>query len=167
MNYVRYIDKTRDYYGKVGYAQEYRWARFEDGPFTPLRKPLAESKAVLISTAALVTLDAQGNPTEEAMVIGTNKMEVFPLHSDWPVEALRSMSEDHDRFQTDMSDVNAFFPISRMRDLVDAGDLGSLAPTFYRLVPNYSQRKILKVDAPEVLERCRQEEVDIALLTPV
>jgi hypothetical protein len=78
-----------------------------------------------------------------------------------------STSEDHDRYQTDMKDVNAFFPIVRMQELLKDGVFGSLSRDFYRTLPNYSHRKTTEVDGPEILRRCREDHVDAALLTPV
>ncbi|PPR19565.1 MAG: hypothetical protein CFH40_02253, partial [Alphaproteobacteria bacterium MarineAlpha10_Bin3] len=51
MNHVRYIDKTRDYYLSQGYDKPYRWANFDDVPFTPLNKPLAESRGEIVYAA--------------------------------------------------------------------------------------------------------------------
>ncbi|MDP7547490.1 MAG: hypothetical protein QGF20_09370, partial [Alphaproteobacteria bacterium] len=42
--YVRYIDKTRDYYLSQGYEKSYVWAHFEDVPFTEPPKPLAKCR---------------------------------------------------------------------------------------------------------------------------
>ena len=50
MTYVRYIDKTREYYRSQGYDKPYKWAHFEDAPFTSVTKPLAESRIALVST---------------------------------------------------------------------------------------------------------------------
>ena len=66
-----------------------------------------------------------------------------------------------------MSDVNTYFPLTRLREFQAEGVLGSLATDFFRLKENYSQRKTMEVDAPEVLRRCREDDVDVALLTPV
>jgi hypothetical protein len=66
-----------------------------------------------------------------------------------------------------MSDANTFFPVTRLREFRDEGVLGSLATNFYRLKENYSQRKTLEVDAPEVLRFCQEDRVDVALLSPV
>jgi hypothetical protein len=165
--YVRYIDKTREYYRQQGYPAAYKWAHFTDGPFAPLRKPIAQCRVMLVSTASLVILDEQGRPTERPQVLGTNALEVFPVPSELPVARLRSTSVDHDRFQTDMADPDAFFPLTRLRELAAAGEIGSLAGEALRLLPNYSHRKVLTVDAPEVLRRARADAVDAVLLTPV
>ncbi len=55
----------------------------------------------------------------------------------------------------------------RLREFRDEGVLGSLAPDYYRLKENYSQRKTNEVDAPEVLRLCQQAQVDVALMSPV
>src|SRR5688572_5618480 len=47
MSHVRYIDKTREYYQGEGYASPYRWAHFDDVPFTLPPRPLAECRVGL------------------------------------------------------------------------------------------------------------------------
>ncbi|HWM77103.1 MAG TPA: glycine reductase, partial [Methylomirabilota bacterium] len=33
---ILYMQRTRDYYLALGYGNPYRWARFDEVPFTPL-----------------------------------------------------------------------------------------------------------------------------------
>ena len=167
MEHVRYIEKTRDYYRRAGYDTRYEWARFDDSPFATLAKPLLRCRVMLVSTASLVILDEHGSPVEPARMLGTNALEVFPLPSDLPVERLRPTSEDHDRFQTDMADVDAYFPTTRLREFVSEGLIGSVVPEYLRVLPNYSKRKVTKVDAPEVYRRSVTQRADVALLTPI
>ena len=48
--YVSYIDKSREYYSASGYDRPYRWAHYEDVPFSRLTKPLSRSRiGVLLS----------------------------------------------------------------------------------------------------------------------
>src|SRR5207247_3501820 len=49
---VPYLQRIRDYYQALGYGAPYRWAHYPDVPFAPLRKPLAECRVALITTAA-------------------------------------------------------------------------------------------------------------------
>ena len=49
---IRYIDRTRAYYQALGYGAPYEWARFDDVPFQPLGKPLAEARVAILTTAA-------------------------------------------------------------------------------------------------------------------
>ena len=49
---VPYMHRTRTYYQALGYEQPYRWAQFVDVPFVPLKKPLSQSRVVVLTTAA-------------------------------------------------------------------------------------------------------------------
>ena len=167
MDYIRYIEKTHEYYRRQGYEKDYNYAHNEDVPFSPLKKPLSECRVSLVTTASFVLLDEAGNPMEKPGMIGTNELEVFTAPSDWPVNRIRSTSTDHDRYQTNMQDVNAFFPTTRMQEFLKEGTFGSLSKNYYRTLPNYSQRKTTEVDGPEILRQCLEDNVDVALLTPV
>jgi len=167
MDYIPYIDRTHDYYRSQGYEKTYNYAHNEDIPFTPLEKPLSECRVTLVTTASFLLLDEEGRPLEALKMLGTNELEVFTAPSDWPPDRIVSTSEDHDRYQTDMKDVNAFFPITRLQEFLKEGMFGSLSKNFYRTLPNYSHRKTTEVDGPEILRQCLEDKVDVALLTPV
>src|SRR5262249_27517865 len=49
---IPYTQRTRDYYLALGYSNPYRWAHFEEVPFTPLAMPLSRARLALITTAA-------------------------------------------------------------------------------------------------------------------
>jgi hypothetical protein len=49
---VPYMQRTRDYYTAIGYTTPYRWAHYVDAPFQPLKKPLAQSRVAIVTTAA-------------------------------------------------------------------------------------------------------------------
>src|SRR3569832_93542 len=49
---IRYLQRTHDWYLALGYGNPYRWAHFEDVPFTAVRKPLRECVLTLVTTAA-------------------------------------------------------------------------------------------------------------------
>jgi D-proline reductase (dithiol) PrdB len=165
--HVKYIDKTRAYYRSAGYTQDYGWANNETCALTPLSKPLSQCRIGLVSTASLVRLDASGQALDTSRLMGSSKLEVYSLASNWPNARLRSTSEDHDRFQTDMSDVGAYFPKDEFQSLASDGVIGSFADECWRILPNYSKRKVCNVDAPEVLRRVRAAHVDAVVLTPV
>ena len=165
--HVRYIDKTSEYYRNAGYSQDYAWAANDSCAFTPLTKPLAECRIGLVSTASMVRLGEDGQPIETTRIVGSSKLEVFSVNADWPVARLKSTSVDHDRFQTDMADVNAYFPKDHLRAFAEEGVSAGFAEDCVRILPNYSKRKVSNVDAPEVLRRMRAAEVDAVVLTPI
>ena len=164
MSYVRYINKTREYYLRQGYEKPYRWAHFDDVPFTLLKKPLAESTVALISTSEIARHSDEDKRTPlEKGELGN----VYTIPADTPLDDLYSQSTAFDRHATNVDDVNAFFPITRLQEKVAEGRVGSLATNAIALYNAYSQRRTREVDAPEVLRQCRADAVDVALLVPV
>ena len=166
MTYVRYIDKTRQYYLSEGYEKPYVWAHFEDAPFAPMSKALADCRVTIVSTSEITVRSddqAQGSHPHGGMLVG----KVYSIPSDTPVEMLYSPAEHYDVHATHLDDVNTFFPITRLHELAAAGLIGSVAARCHGVFINYSQRRTSEHDAPEVLRRCREDGVDVALLVPV
>ncbi len=162
--HVRYIDRTRDYYLSQGYDKPYEWAHHSDAPFTPLRKPLAESRVAIVSTSDIAIHSPDGSRDRSNEFSVGN---VYSLPSDTPLEKLYSRQEHYDQHATTLEDVNAYYPVARLQELVARGRIGSLAPRFHGVYTGYSKRKTAEVDAPEVVRRCIEDEVDVAVMTPV
>jgi hypothetical protein len=164
LSYVRYIDRTKAYYQAEGYEKPYQWANYDTVPFTPLKKPLAESRIALVSTSEIAShaWEDQRLPDEKG-----EASNVYGVAVDTPVEDLYSRTHSYDMNATTLDDVNSYFPVTRLQELEAEGRIGSLAPTAYGVYNAYSQSKTNDVDAPEVLRGCREEAVDIALLVPV
>lgn len=152
---VRYMDRTRRYYEAQGFEKPYRWAHNDDVPFTALKKPLAESTVGIITTAALYDR-VESDPRSVAS--GATAEPPRRLYADdlaW------------DKRATHMEDLNAYCPINRLRELVAAERIGRLAERFHCVPTEYSQRRTIEADAPEILKRCREDGVDVALLVPL
>lgn len=164
-DYVRYIDRTREYYLAEGYKTPYEWAHFEDIPFARLRKPLARCRIGLVTTSDIAVRTVSGErESHDAQALVGN---VYSIPLDTPIERLYSRNEHYDRHATTLDDVNAYCPVTRLGELAAAGRIESVAPRFHGVYTSYSQRVTMERDAPEVLRRCREDEVDAVLLTPV
>jgi hypothetical protein len=161
MSHVRYIDKTREYYASEGYTTPYRWAHFDEIPFAPLARPLAACRVGLVTTSELAVRDAPRDLEAEL------RREVYALGTDLPVERLVSTKAAYDRYATTLDDVDAYLPLTHLRDLVAEGRIRGLAPRFQVVYSEYSHRKTMTVDAEVVLAQCREDRVDVAVLTAV
>ncbi|MDA0352903.1 MAG: hypothetical protein O3A10_11915 [Chloroflexi bacterium] len=159
--FVSYIDKSREFYGAQGYERPYRWARNDESPFTPLTKPLSESRIGLVTTA--VNLDLPDDTDTEKLPIAST----FAAPSDPPPERLFTQNRSWDKEATHTNDVDSFFPIHRMQELVTQGKVGSLSPRYYGIPTEYSQRRTNEVDAPQLLALMREDDVDVAMLVPL
>lgn len=165
MDYVRYIDRTCAYYLAQGYKEPYKWAHFEDAPFAGLGKPLADCTVALVSTSDVaIRKDGEsGKAGDEATLVGN----VYSIPSDTPEDRLYSRSEHYDRYATDLDDVNAYFPLTRLHELAAQGKIKRVAARSHGVYTAYSHRKTSTIDAPEVLRRCREDGVDAVVLTPI
>lgn len=165
MEPVRYIDRTTDYYRSQGYDKAYVWARNDSVPFTPLAKPLAQCRVGLLSTSEIaIRFDPE---TEQNPISEEGFRAVYELPGDVPTGKLYSRTSSFDRYATHLEDVNAFFPIDRLRETVASGRIGSIPPRLYGAYNNYSQRKVLEEEAPKALGMARADALDAAILVPV
>jgi D-proline reductase (dithiol) PrdB len=65
-------------------------------------------------------------------------------------------------------DINVVFPIKAMKALKEEGHIGAISENFFTCMGGiYSQRSVQEELAPNLVERCLQEEVDAVLLVPV
>jgi len=159
--FVSYIDRTREYYGAQGYEKPYVWARHTGAPFAALAKSLAQSRVALLTTASPWRED---KPVD-GVLRGSKQVWSGPTSA--PPERLYTDDLAWDKQATHTRDVESFLPIRRLQELVVAGRIGSVAPRFHGVPTDYSQRRTTLQDAPEILARCREDEVDVALLVPL
>jgi hypothetical protein len=155
--FVSYIDKSREYYAAQGYTNPYRWAYHQDAPFAPPKKPLANSRLALVTTASNVEGDEEPAPFTVPKVVFSAPMEPAP-------DRLYTMHRSWDKVATHTDDLDSYLPIHRLQEKAAAGRIGSLSPRYYGMPTEYSQRKTNEVDAPELLRLCREDGVDAVLL---
>jgi len=152
---VPYMERTRIYYRALGYENDYVWAHFDDVPFARLAKPLAQATVALITTA---------DPPDRSSRDARGRRHVWSGDVAAP-PATFDTDRAWDREATHTDDRETFLPIDAARKAVAKGVIGKLAAHFHGAATDYSHRKTLEEDAPEILQRLRRDEVDAALLT--
>ena len=154
-----YIDASREYYAAHGYTSPYRWAAFDEVPFTPLDTPLAECNVAVVTTSFLHHHDsAHGAPA-------TGK-EVYHHPVDEVPDRMFTADLSWDKEATHTDDLGSFLPLRALRSLADDGVIGSLNHRFFGVPTEYSQRRTGE-DADTIAGWCAEDDVDIALLVPL
>jgi hypothetical protein len=148
---ISYMERTRLYYRALGYDNDYVWAHFVDVPFTPLARPLGKTRIGLVTTAG----PPGGYPRDEKGL-----RHVWSGAIDSPPQRLAT-DVAWDRETTHTDDRASFLPIEA------AAELAKLAPRFHGVPTEYSHRKTLTQDAPEVLARLRDDGAQAAILVPL
>ena len=159
---VPYMQRTRTYYQALGY-EPYRWAHFDDVPFTSLQKPLQASRVALITTAAPYQAD-KGDQGPGAPYNSAAKFyRVYSLPVD-PEPDLRISHIGIDRKHTTAADARSWFPLKQLQRLAAEGRVGDIAPRVHGAPTNRSQRTTIEQDCPQILQRLREDDVDAAIL---
>lgn len=139
-------------------------AETEKIPWTPVVKPLRDSKIAIVTTAGLHhreqppfdMADPEGDPSYRVLDARKPAADFVITHDYY----------DH----TDAEqDINIVFPVDRLREFETASIIGRLADRNYGFMGHVTGRHIdtlVKARAPEVAEGLRSDSVDAVLLTP-
>src|SRR6476620_11444674 len=96
----------------------------DGAPCTPLTKPLNQARVALVTSAGLHlrgdTPFVSGDQSYRVIASDAPASEIIPSHS--------SIGFDHVPFQRDL---NVTFPVDRLRELQERGEIGSLARDFF------------------------------------
>ena len=152
---VPYMQRTREYYRAQGYTNDYQWAHFDATPFHALAKPLPESRVGLITTAMPDTDEGRKTRKVYSTPIEPTPASLYTTELSWHHGV------------THTNDVASILPIQQLRRLKAQGLIADIAPDFLSAPTDYSKRNTLENDAPAILERCRAQNVDVAILVPL
>jgi hypothetical protein len=162
---IPYMQRTRDYYRAIGYTTPYRWAHYLDAPFTPLSKPLSQTRVALITTAAPYQ-PGKGDQGPGAPYNGSAKFYATYSGDTAHDHDLRISHIGYDRIHTSATDSGTWFPLPALRRAVAAGRIGALTQRFHGAPTNRSHRITIETDAPEILRRCQEDGAAAAILVP-
>ena len=160
---IPYRQRVRDYYQALGYGAPYRWAHYATVPFRPLPQPLAGCRVALITTAAPYQPGKGDQGPGAAYNAAAKFYQVYSADSAIDPD-LRISHVAYDRAHTTAEDSGCWFPLMQLRQMAARGRIGEVAPHFYGLPTNRSHRVTLDQDCPELLARCRADQVEAAIL---
>ena len=147
------------------FLKAYPWRRSDPVPWAPLKKPLKESRAALISSAGLVGPGQE--PFDDSIRGGDFSFRELPADTDVSTltDTHRSDLYDHAGLQ---QDPNLAFPLDRLRELVGSRRIGSLNRRHLSFMGSITAPgRLIKKTAPPAARKMVEDGVDIALLVPV
>ncbi len=152
---VAYIPRTRELYSDF---KPYQWVVNETVPWTPLRKPISQSKIALMSSGGIMYRDQPRFHREDASYRRIPKSaareDLYIWHFGYP-------TADAEK------DPNCVFPLERMRELEAAHVIGELSdPAFSFMGGVYSARKVRDELAPQIVDELKHAQVDAFYLVP-
>lgn len=136
-------------------------------PWTPLAKQLSECCVALISSGGIalktdIPFDQEGerqnpwwgDPSFRTIPkTATEKdVDIYHLH----------IKPDYAR-----RDINCLLPIRRLEELAKNGEIGSVADTHYSIMGYLLQpEEMLDRSVPDIIQRLKDEQVDVVILVP-
>lgn len=154
--YIRYIPRTRDLYSS---HSPYRWVENVDAPWTPLTKPLNQSRVALASSSGIYLTSQRPFHTKD----DTSIREIPKTAS------AGDFGLNHFGYRMDGAERDPYcvFPLEQMRKLEDEGFIGELAETAYTFMGGiYSARRVREELAPQLVERALMNDIDLLYLVP-
>ena len=136
----------------------------DDTPWTPMAKPLSESRLALVTTAGLHL--RTDKPFISGHKKGDTSFRVIPRSAGAAdiIQSHTSLGFDHTGIYRD---INVTFPIDRLPELIDQKKIGSLSDNYYSFMGALTDvTGIIEESGPEVARRLKDEGVEVVLLTP-
>jgi len=158
---VRYVEGLASHYGSMGHPA-YRWTVNDVAPWQPLGKSLSECRVTILTSGGISMCSMPGF---DPMARNDHRLDAIP-HSassaDFQIHDAYYDHADADR------DLNCQFPIDRLRELVSAGEVGSLAPRLWSgfMGRIYNRSKVLEESAPAYVAELMKDEVDLLIAVP-
>jgi len=134
----------------------------EQMSFTPLAKPLADSRVALVTTAGAHLADQE--PFHTATIAGDSTFRLIPHDVD-----LGELRFSHTHYDTTSAeaDPNVVLPRDRLNELITSGRIGSASPFHVGLMGfNPDPTAIADVAAPAVAATLRDADVDVVVMAP-
>ena len=125
-------------------------------PYTPLKRDLKECRIALVSTS--------GAYVEGMQPFSDNDLSYRLIPSDTDAKKIRFVSGHFDT-APGTEDPNVMFPLDRLRELRDSGEIGKLADEYISMGLTTELRKLKEVVSWEIAEKLTKYRPDVVVLT--
>ena len=158
---TEYIRQTRENYAKLGF-EPYDWyAADSPPPFTPVKKPLSQSRLGLISTAGTYVHG-------QVAYYYKDDTSIRAIPRQTPVADLRFAHIMENHLVEARQDPCTVFPIEALAQLREEGFIGDLAENYFPSMGGiYSRKRVMTELIPALDEAVTKEELDLLLLVPL
>lgn len=157
----RYIENYKQLV-RENYVPDFDWIRFEDVPWTPFRRRIAESRIALVATV--------GAHLRSDQPFDTQNPHGDPTFREIPDSCTTAdLTLSHEGYDTKncLPDINCVFPLDRLHELAREGILGSTSPVHFSCmgyIPHVGP--LLEQTAPAVARQLQEAGVDAAVCVP-
>jgi len=161
MEWIRYVDTLNEHYRSQG-NPPYRWTVNDSAPLHQLSKPLSEC-TVSVLTSGGVSQCAM--PAFNPNANNDHRLDAIPSKAASNDFQIHDSYYDHADAETD---INCIFPLDRLRELAEEGEIGNVAPRLWSgfMGRIYNRSKVQEESGPAFAEALLADHVDILLAAP-
>ncbi len=161
MKPINYVEELNNHYGSMGFPP-YKWTVNETAPLTKLDKPLNECRVTLLTSGGISHCSMPGFDPD-----ARNDHRVDAVDQDVSTADF-DINDSYYNHTDAENDLNCVFPIDRLRELVEDGTIGSLAPRFWSgfMGRIYNRTKLIEESIPAFIEKLNEDAVDILATAP-
>jgi D-proline reductase (dithiol) PrdB len=147
------------------FLKAYPWRTIDPVPWTPLKKPLAQCRLALVSSAGFTQSDQE--PFDESVRGGDPSLRRIPSNA--KADMLTSSHRSHSFDPIGMRrDTNLAFPIDRARELVESRRIASVSRHHLSFMGSITAPgRLIRNTAPRAARWLAADGVDAAILVPV
>jgi D-proline reductase (dithiol) PrdB len=146
------------------FSLSYEPTESEGIPWTPIKKPLADCKVAMVTTAGVHQKDQKPFNMEDPK--GDPAFRVIDITN--PLSSLMITHDYYEHSDADR-DINIVFPVERLKEFELEGIINKVADVHYGFMGHILSPHIeilINETAPEVAKRLKADGVDAVLLTP-
>ncbi len=144
------------------YAAEYAFEQSEPTPWAPLRSPLRDCKAALVTTAGIRLATQHEFRADRAR--GSAEWREISVYANGGASYAFDFT-NYDPREAER-DINVICPVDRLKELVDAHTLGGLNETFFSFFGLCQDLDALSTSAAAVGAKLRAYDVDVCFVFP-
>ena len=161
MEPLKYVEKLNRLYRSQGHPP-YRWTVNDTAPLHRIDKPLSECTVSILVPGGISHCSVSPfDPNSR------NDHRVDAIDKDTADDEFQIHDAYYDHSDADR-DINCVFPVTRLRELADAGEIGRVADRHWSgfMGRIYNRTKVIEESAPAFVAKLNEDAVDILLAVP-
>jgi len=161
MEPIRYVDTLNKHYAAAG-NPPYQWTVNDSAPLHRLAKPVSACTVTLLTSGGI---SACSMPAFDPMARNDHRLDAIDREmgsGDFQIHDAYYDHRDADR------DINCQFPIDRLREMAERGEIGAVAKRFWSgfMGRIYNRSKVLQESAPAFAAELARDDVDLLIAVP-
>lgn len=161
MHAIQWVELMKQRYESLGFPP-FAWSVHEDAPLVRLHKPLAQCSVTMLTSGGVSLKEVPGFDP-----YARNDFRVDEFTRDVRSDAFK-IDDSYYQHEDASADINCIFAIDRLRELAQAGVIGSVTPRLWSgfMGRTYKRTVLMEEAAPAFARKLKEDGTDILVAVP-